>query len=315
MTRLKILLLLMVLLFAGCIPQWVKTQGLYTNSGQKYSVEPPWGWMMLKGQSLLVSKDGIWLESIIVGRDDIKYKFKNTKKKIVKDMLPEEVAQVLIDDLSSDKDIKSFEILENNPVKISCMPGFKLFYIVSDKEGLKKKGIQYGFLYENWIYSIAYSGTDWHYFDKGLSNFEAMVRSFRFLPAGDCGGIEGEELITIQQAPQVPLAAPSSEVPKPAQAKAKAVNYAEYYRYLYKTISSAVKRPKGAGTGTINLSIILKKDGTLEDTKILDGSSEDQLLRDAVINTIRGLSPFEVFPEDIQELSKVFTVTLEFRQR
>lgn len=96
----------------------------------------------------------------------------------------------------------------------------------------------------------------------------------------------------------------------------KIANYPEYYRLLHKTISGKAVKPEGSAGGVINVAFTLSAEGVLEDTQILDGSSEDAALRGAVINAINESAPFPSFPDDIKaEGRKTFTITIEFKYR
>ena len=170
----------MALFNTGCAT-WSKTTGKYVTSSGKYSVDLPWGWMMHKGKELFLTKDGIWLENIIISRQNIKDKLQYTKKKFIKGMLPEEISEVLLDDLQSNNKIGNLEVIENNPVEISNINGFRLVYTFITEDGLKKKCIHYGFGYEDWVYGISYTAAVWNYFDKETNVFEELVNSFKFL--------------------------------------------------------------------------------------------------------------------------------------
>ena len=170
----------MALIISGCAA-WSKTNGYYRNPSQKYSTELPWGWMRYRGNDLLLTKDGVFLEAITVIRRNIKDKLEFTKKLFGKGMLPEEIAEIIIDDLKASNKIGNLEIIENSPAKIGGRDAFKLVYSFTTESGLKKRCIHYGFGYEKWVYEVSYSGTDWHYFDKGVNDFEQMVESFKFL--------------------------------------------------------------------------------------------------------------------------------------
>lgn len=177
----KLFLLFFLAFFITGCATWHKTSGNYINSPEKYSVDLPWGWMQHKGKELILTKDGIWLESIIIARHNIEEKLQYTKKKFVKGMFPEEISQIILDDLKANGKIGNLEVIENVPVTISGVNGFKLAYSFTTEEGLKKKCIHYGFGHADWVYEISYTATDWHYFDKGFDDFNKLVNSFKFL--------------------------------------------------------------------------------------------------------------------------------------
>jgi TonB family protein len=91
-------------------------------------------------------------------------------------------------------------------------------------------------------------------------------------------------------------------------------SYSEYYRLLYKTISQKIVKPPASGSGVVNAAFTLRSDGTLEGVRILDSSTGDYGLRDAVRRAIGDSAPFPEFPEDIKaEGRKEFSITIEFR--
>jgi len=91
-------------------------------------------------------------------------------------------------------------------------------------------------------------------------------------------------------------------------------SYSEYYRLVYRTISKNIHMPKVAQGGAVNVGVTILADGKLENVEILENSSEDIVLREAVIKAVRDSAPFPPFPDDIKEGRKAFTVMIEFRQ-
>lgn len=181
MSKRKLFLwVILVFLMAGCAT-WVKTTGNYVNSSEKYSLDLPWGWMMHKGKELILTRDGVWLENIIIKRYKVEEKLEYTKKKFVKGMLPEEISQVALDNLKSNSQIGNLEVIENKPFILSGRDGFRLVYTFTTSEDLKKKGIYYGLGDGNLVYEISYTGTLWHYFDREVDAFERSVRSFKII--------------------------------------------------------------------------------------------------------------------------------------
>jgi len=172
---------LLPLFICGCAT-WTKTNGQYSNNSAMYQVDLPWGWLKHAGETLLVTKDGIFLEGIEIARINVNKKLTHTKKKFVKGMLAEDIAAVAIDDLSTNSEINNLEILENGPVIISGQNGFRLAYLFRNKDGLKYKRVHYGFEYEDWVYRLTYTSAADYYFDKNVEEFNKVIESFKFLP-------------------------------------------------------------------------------------------------------------------------------------
>lgn len=177
------LILIGVLFVAGCA-LWTQIGGLYTSDSGKFSVELPSGWMKYNAVDyLLITRDGVLLQNIAIERIDIKKELSHTKKKLRQDMLPQEAAEVIIDNMASNPAILNLEVIENMPAKVGGFPGFKLVTIYKNKDGLKFKSVYYGFLWDHWLYSLRYSAPQRYYFAKDVTTFENVVKSFKLLMA------------------------------------------------------------------------------------------------------------------------------------
>jgi hypothetical protein len=134
-----------------------------------------------RGESLLITRDGLSLQYIQIGRMKIENSLKHTKKKFSKGMLPQETAEVALDNMASNPDILNLEVIENIPATVNGIPGFKAIYTYKSKDGLKLKSIFYGLMIGDWFYSIQYDAAQRYYFDKDLKTFEKILESFRLI--------------------------------------------------------------------------------------------------------------------------------------
>lgn len=176
--------LVLLLLLGGCVA-WSQVGGPYTNGSGSYSVELPSIWMKLNNtDALVITRDGLLLQNIIINQFDITEKPDETvkkKKQITAGMLPQEIAEVLIDNFSSDPSTLNFELISNGPVQISGQPGTKIVYRYKTKDGLRIKCIHYSCLKGIWLYNIRYSAAERYYFDKDVSTFQSLMSSFRII--------------------------------------------------------------------------------------------------------------------------------------
>ena len=183
--RLRLLALLaLVVLLAGC-PPWEMVGGRYTTD-QYSEMNLPEGWRKFShaSESLLITRDGVMLQKIVVNRLQIDKDLPYTKKKLAKGMLPQEMAEVLIDDFRSNSTIRNQQILENMPVKIDGYPGFKLVCAFETTNGLKKQGAYYGFMEGDAFYLLRYEAPARYYFARDLPTFEKVKDSFKLLKKG-----------------------------------------------------------------------------------------------------------------------------------
>lgn len=177
-----ILLFIVYLMLAGCAT-WVAVGGQYDMSSQNFSIDLPEGWRRynLISDQVIVTREGVGLQKIIIYRAAIDKKLPFAQKKISKDMLPQEVAEIVLDNFRSNPDISNVIVVANDPALISGQPGFKLVVTFQTKEGLNKKGIFYGLLTGDRLYKIVYDAPQRYYFDKDLQTFETSVASFRLI--------------------------------------------------------------------------------------------------------------------------------------
>ena len=177
----KKLLWIVLILLVGC-PPWTQVGGLYKNESYNFSAELPQGWMRWsRGEHLLITRDGLSLQYIQIGRMKIEDPMKHTKKKFSKGMLPQEASEVALDNMASNPDFLNLEVIENTPATVNGIPGFKAGYTYKNKDGLRLKSIFYGFIIGDWFYSINYNAAQRYYFDKDLKTFEKVLESFKLI--------------------------------------------------------------------------------------------------------------------------------------
>ena len=178
MRKLTILILLLSL---GCAP-WMLTDGLYTSDPLNFSVTLPRGWMRSNtNEYLLVTRDGVLLQNILIKRIPVDEPLSHTKKKVLPGMLAQEAAEIVLDDIRSDPAVLDFELLDNTPAALDGIPGFRAVFTYKNIDGLKLKSIYYGFLTAEWVYGIRYTAALRHYFDEEFDTFEYVVDSFKLL--------------------------------------------------------------------------------------------------------------------------------------
>lgn len=173
---------LMVCFLAGC-GTWSTVGGDYKDGSMNLTVVFPMQWHRLKNTTdqVVITRDGLPLQQIRVARFGLDKELPNTKKKVTREMLPQEVAEILIDDLNSDFDLANKQILENIPETIDGFSGFKFAYTFQTNSGLKKKAIAYGFVAGNWVYIISYVAPVRYYFGKDIQTFEKVRETFKLI--------------------------------------------------------------------------------------------------------------------------------------
>jgi hypothetical protein len=176
-----LILLTLIGLITGCCG-WKAVDGDF--QADTYRMEVPGGWMKFdSGAYVMISHDGPYLQYILFQERPLERPFRHARKRLTADMLPQEAAQTVIDDLSSDPMVANFAVIENAPAVIDDHDGFKLLFSYRDREGLFLKTAYYGFIQGQSYYSLRYTAPQRYYFDKDIEVFESMLAKFHLLAA------------------------------------------------------------------------------------------------------------------------------------
>ncbi|HEU0265869.1 MAG TPA: hypothetical protein VFR01_09100 [Geobacterales bacterium] len=174
-----VIYLVLLVLLAACGP-WLKTDGPYRGDG--FTVNLPTGWMRSNtADYLLITHDGLLLQYVAIFDKDVDAEFANTKKRLKPGMMPQEAAEVVLDDIASNKNLRNVELLENKPAKVAGVPAFRAVLSYSDKDGLRYRSIYYGFMKDGTFHGLRYSAPARYYFDKDSKTFERIVQSYRLI--------------------------------------------------------------------------------------------------------------------------------------
>jgi len=170
-----------ILLWVSGCSLWVPVESKYVSSEYRFETELPANWRRMNstGDGLVLTRDGLSLQTVKISRNPFDKELPFTKRKFNKNMLTQEVSKIVIDNLRSNQSISNFQIVENVPVEVGGYPGFKLVYSYQAKDNLKKSGIYYGSLVDQWHYYLYFEAPSRHYFSRDQGTFEQVRKSFR----------------------------------------------------------------------------------------------------------------------------------------
>ena len=175
---------LVLLLGAAGFMACAHTGGLSHPASYSFTIDIPEGWRKIdNNRYLFLTKESPFLQYVMVQNRPIDRMFRHTKKKMQKDMLPEEAAQIIIDEIASDENILNFNILANSPAQIQGHGGFRILFAYNDKEGSRYKTLYFGFIKEDTFFNLRYTAAEQNYFDQDLGTFKEMLNSFHVVEA------------------------------------------------------------------------------------------------------------------------------------
>ena len=145
----------------------------------------PEGWRTIDTEEpmLFMTKDGGYKQFIMIRERPLSDPFVFTQRTLYSGMLPEQAAELVVNEIIADTNISNFSLLENVPTRIAGHNGFRLTFIYSDAHGFIFKTIYYGFIRGTTFYTIRYGATEdptrENYFQRDLKTFQQVFESFK----------------------------------------------------------------------------------------------------------------------------------------
>lgn len=176
-----VLNLLIVFLLVGCVTmKLVKPQKTSWKKG-KFSSVLPVGWVKYTGPGMILSltREGSLLQFITISKTKTGKELPKTKKKITEDLLLQEVAEIIEDELSLAEGISDFVLLSKKPVTLGGLEAFRLEYKYKTKDLVAYHGITHGFLFKKRYYEIQYWAMEQHYYDASIKALNEFIENFK----------------------------------------------------------------------------------------------------------------------------------------
>ena len=148
-----------------------------------FSVSVPKGWMHYKidSKAVTVTRDGLPLQMIRVGFWPHSKSFKVLNKRSSADMLPSELAELVVAVIRKSYATKNARIIENKPVRIAGYHGFAVKIRFKNARGLRYKRDIYGFATKEGIYFLMYQAPELYYYPRTRSVFASAVDSLKVM--------------------------------------------------------------------------------------------------------------------------------------
>jgi len=179
----KILCLLLLPCLTACAS--INMQKKYPDpSSGSFAIEYPEKWIKIQKQHyLMFTRSDPFSQYILVQQRHVDKPFGHTKKKINRGMLPQEAAEVIGDEIISDRSVSNYQVIESLPVKVGGYDGFKMVFTYKTREGLKFKTLYYGLVQGEWFYNLRFNAAEGKFSDNDIETFMKVFKSFRLVDA------------------------------------------------------------------------------------------------------------------------------------
>lgn len=145
----------------------------------------PEGWKTIDSEDpmLFMTKDGGYKQFVLIRERSLAEPFQFTQRSMRKGMLPEEAADIIVNEIISDTNVRNFSLLEKTSARVAGHSGFRLTFIYTDADGFNFKTLYYGFINGEKFYNIRYAATQEEYFQQDLKTFEKVFESLTLVTA------------------------------------------------------------------------------------------------------------------------------------
>ena len=156
--------------------------GFSESNLRNFSIELPEGWRKLNNpQYLMITREGAFSQYILVQQRRIDKPFRHAEKKFNKNMLPQQAAEVIMDEISLDSRVLNFRLIECVRAQVNQYDGFRIVFTYKEKGGLNFKTVFYGILEGDWFYSLRYSVELQKYSNEDIKAFQKVLNSFKIV--------------------------------------------------------------------------------------------------------------------------------------
>jgi len=185
----RIAALLAVFLCAGCTIYSLVNPGR-VEIGNTFAVHPDFSWSKFEfGKNETWTVDGMGLQSIQFTKGikdgDTLYEPRFVKEtspmpEFDKNMSPIEIKDFII---ATSTAVGALNIVETNfqPIKLASIDAFRAEFSYTMEDGLDRQGFAIGFVREEKLYVIMYSGAKLHYYGKHKDDVERMLNTIEVL--------------------------------------------------------------------------------------------------------------------------------------
>jgi hypothetical protein len=167
-------------LVTGCVTTWSTTAGPQKATKLGVTADLPAGWARFNPEpGIVMTKDGLLLQTIRISRDKFGTRIPNTELTIGADADAQEAAQIMIDVMSADQSRQHVTVVDNRPTTVGGHPGFRLEVTYETAAGLVVRETIYLALTPDSYVIARYSAPNRVYHERDLAAFERVVQSLK----------------------------------------------------------------------------------------------------------------------------------------
>jgi len=180
MRRLMVCCVAVVL--SGCSAGWQQAGGPYSDPVLDLDVDVPQGWYQIAAPrgSIVLTKNGVSIDTITVSRDLLDQTLPNTSQRFQASMSPARATDVDVSNHQFAPGITGFQEVGRGAATIDGRPCYHYTYTYIETSGEPRTVKDYGCIIDPCIYHFHYTAPSQKWFQESLPTFDAFVSSTRF---------------------------------------------------------------------------------------------------------------------------------------
>ncbi|MBW1722854.1 MAG: hypothetical protein JRH13_11375 [Deltaproteobacteria bacterium] len=148
----------------------------------RFSYAAPDHWIRINvSKFVMFTREDPFSQYILIQQRPVEKPFKHAKRGFDPGMVPLEAAEVVREEIASDEDVLDLNVLEISPAEVNGYNGFKIEFTYRTRKGHRFRTLYYGFLNDEWYYSIRYNAEEDKFSETDVTTFQKVLGTFRIL--------------------------------------------------------------------------------------------------------------------------------------
>jgi hypothetical protein len=182
-TRL-LLITLLTLTLSGCLEMWTRIDSTNARITEaNYTLELPPGWVRnnFYREGVALTQDGLGIQMMDVSVLAHDKAFPKTKRKASADLLPAELAEMILAEYRADPLFANLAVLETAPTMVSGQSGVRVKFTFKNPRGVAYQREVHAAATPTGVALVGYQAIARYYWERDYSSFQQFLSTLRLL--------------------------------------------------------------------------------------------------------------------------------------
>jgi len=179
-----LLITLLTLSLSGCLEVWTRIDTANARiTESNYTVALPPGWVRnnFYRDGIAITQDGLGIQMMDVSVLPHDKAFPKTKRKASAELLPAELAEMVLAEHRADPLLANLSVLETAPAKVSGQPGVRVKFSFKNSRGVAYQREVYAAATPSGVALVGYQAITRYYWERDYASFQQFLSTLRLL--------------------------------------------------------------------------------------------------------------------------------------